>query len=83
MGKYQNISITHTAILITNGFFRWLAFLSLISEALVSFLGGRLVRELLLDELQNFHTCRNSAVYHITFVTQFFLLSSKTAPNLS
>ena len=65
--------MTHTAILITNAFFRWLAYLSLISEALISFLGGRLVSELLLDELQNFHTlCRNSTVYHITFVTHNF-----------
>jgi len=30
--------MTHTAILIRNAFFRWLAYLSLISEALVSFL---------------------------------------------
>jgi hypothetical protein len=48
--------MTHTDILVTNAFFRWLAYLSLISEALVSFLGGGLVPELLLDGLQNFHT---------------------------
>jgi hypothetical protein len=38
-GKYKNICMTHTDILITNAFFRWMVYVSLISETLFSFLG--------------------------------------------
>jgi len=38
-GKYKNICMTHTDILVTNAFFRWMAYVSLIYETLVSFLG--------------------------------------------
>jgi hypothetical protein len=38
-GKYKNICMTHTDILVRNAFFRWMAYVSLISETSVSFLG--------------------------------------------